>query len=90
MIKKLANFTTDSCVFNMKTSFSEAKKDISDLAQAFSKELAFKFNEQELTFFEKLVNILTPKPKVKKHMLNAYEYMKSHVCEAASSMPVQH
>ena len=75
MIKKLANFTTDSCVFNMKSSFSEAKKDIGDLSQAFSKELAFKFNEQELTYFEKLANMLTPKTKVKKHMQNAFEYI---------------
>ena len=32
MVKKLANFTTDSCVFNMKNSFTEAKKDICDLS----------------------------------------------------------
>ena len=74
MIRKIANFTTDSIVFQMK-GFEESRNDIQRLAAAFKKEPAFKFNENELTYFERLYRILDPKPKAKNHMKNAMEYL---------------
>jgi len=59
-VKKLANFTTDSTVFTMKASEAEARMDISRLAQAFDKEAAFQFTEQEMNCFERLYTTLTP------------------------------
>lgn len=86
MIKKLANFTTDSIVFGMKQSMFEARQDIRNLSLAFGKEHAFRFNEQEITYFEKLFGILEPKLKAKSHMKVALDYLSQHICEAASSM----
>ena len=65
MIRKLANFTTDSIVFTMKSGMSEAKSDILKLSMAFPKEQAFKFSEKEMSYFERLYRILDPKSKAK-------------------------
>ena len=66
--------------------FEESRNDIQRLAAAFKKEPAFKFNENELTYFERLYRILDPKPKAKNHMKSAMEYLSKHVCESASSL----
>ena len=86
MIRKLANFTTDSIIFSMKEQFEESRNDIARLAVAFKKEPAFKFSEPEMTYFERLYRILDPKPKAKRHMSIAMEYLNKHVCESASSL----
>ena len=49
----------------MKESIAEAKSDIFRLATAFPKEQAFKFSEKEMNYFERLYQILEPKPKAK-------------------------
>ena len=67
LIRKIANFTKDSIVFQMKK-FEESRFDIQRLSRAYAKEPAFKFNESEMTYFEKLFRILDPKNKAKGHM----------------------
>ena len=75
MVRKVANFTKDSISFAMKP-FTEAKFDIQRLAAAFKKENAFKFNESEMAYFERLHELLTPKAKARKHMAAAMDYLK--------------
>ena len=43
--------------------FDIAKHDIDRLAQAFPQEPVFKFKQTEMTYFEKLYDILAPKAK---------------------------
>jgi len=79
LIRKLANFTNDSIVFSMK-SLHDAKNDIQKLAFAFKKEPAFKFNQTELTYFERIIGVMEPKSNAKKHMGVSINYLKSHIC----------
>ena len=48
--------------------FEDSRNNIQKLAAVFKKEPAFKFNEKEMTYFEKLYRIMDPKLKAKKHM----------------------
>ena len=84
LVRKLANFTNDSVIFSMKP-LQEAKVDIQRLAQAFKKEPAFKFNTNEMTYWEGIYAILQPKAKAKRHMDESLNYLKQHICQAASS-----
>lgn len=55
--------------------FEEARVDIKRLSLAFTKEPAFKFNENELTYFGRLFKILEPKKQANQHMKSAFEYL---------------
>ena len=58
----------------------DAKNDIQKLAYAFKKEQAFKFNQTEMTYFERIIGVMEPKSKAKKHMGASIDYLKSHIC----------
>ena len=58
----------------------EAQRDIDRLALAFKQEKAFKFNQREMAYYERLYSILEPKAKARKHMGISLDYMKNHIC----------
>ena len=60
--------------------------DILRLAAAFQNEPSFKFNETEMTYFQRIYDALEPKAKAAKHMEAAMYYMRNHINEASSSM----